>query len=206
MPLNDQVVQVLALLSGETVQREIIQDEQIRRQVAAEDALLGVVATRLAEIFEQPVGTREHDAVAGSDGGSAERLDQKRLADADGSDQNDVLLALQELEREDVLELVTVDVHGRAPIERVQRDTLLKAGLIEMPFKGLLLAALDLVGEQQRQKGGVIELLGARQRESLGQRGYELTQLQAFEQTQQIRIEAHEGSSPVGVTLATTGG
>ena len=74
-----------------------------------------------------------------------------------------------------------------------------------MTLEGLLLAALDLVSQQQGQKGGVVELLGARQRESLGERRHELTQLQAFEQTHQVRIEAHEGSSPVGVTAATTG-
>ena len=50
--------------------------------------------------------------MAGSDGGGAERLDQKGLSDADRSNQNDVLLALEELEGEDVLQLLTIDVHG----------------------------------------------------------------------------------------------
>src|SRR5579859_1489118 len=112
MPLNDQVVQVFTLLSTETMEREIIQDEQVRRQVAAEDALVGVVAACLAKVFEEPIGTGEHDAVAGSDGGGAERLDQEGFADADRTNQDDVLLALQELEGEDVLELLTIDMHG----------------------------------------------------------------------------------------------
>src|ERR1700747_3116246 len=85
MTFDDQVVQVLALLSGETVQGKVIQDEQIRSQVATEDALVGVVAAGLAKVFEQRVGAREDHAMASSDGGSAERLDQKGLPDADGT-------------------------------------------------------------------------------------------------------------------------
>src|ERR1051326_1960109 len=102
MPLNDQVVQVLALLSTEAMEREIIQDEQVRSQVAAEDALVGVVAARLAKIFEEPIGTREHDAVASSDGGRPERLDQEGFADADRANQDDVLFALEELQGEEI--------------------------------------------------------------------------------------------------------
>lgn len=74
-----------------------------------------------------------------------------------------------------------------------------------MTFEGLLFTALDLVGEQQGQECGVIELLGASQRESLRQRWHQLPQLQAFEQTHQVRIEAHDGSSPTGARLVTTG-
>src|SRR5262249_50257559 len=111
MTFDDQVVQILALLSGETVQRKVIQDQQVRSQVAAKDALEGVVAAGLAKVFEQRVGAGEDHAVAGPDGGSAECLDQKGLPYADGSNHNDVLLALEELESEDVLELLTIHVH-----------------------------------------------------------------------------------------------
>ena len=125
------------------------------------------------------------------------------FSDAHGSDQDDVLLLLEELEGKDVLELMAIDVHGRAPIEGVQRDALFETGLHEVPLEGLLLAALDLIGEQQRQECDVLQLLSARQRQTLWQRRHQLTQLQAFEQTHQVRIEAHDGSSPVGVTVAT---
>jgi hypothetical protein len=58
-------------------------------------------------------------------------------------------------------------------------------------FEGLLIAALDLVGQQQRQKRNVIELLGTRQRQPLGQRWHQLTQLEALEQTHEIWIGVH---------------
>lgn len=111
MPFDDQVVHILTLQCREAVQCEVIQDEQIWDEEAAEDAFVRVVGTRLAELFEQRVGAREQHTVAGSDGGGAERLDQKCFSDVDWTNQDDVLLTLEELERKDVLELLTVDVH-----------------------------------------------------------------------------------------------
>ena len=81
MPFDDQVVHILTLQCREAVQCEVIQDEQIWDEEAAEDAFVRVVGTRLAELFEQRVGAREQHTVAGSDGGGAERLDQKCFSD-----------------------------------------------------------------------------------------------------------------------------
>jgi hypothetical protein len=72
-----------------------------------------------------------------------------------------------------------------------------------MTFERLLLATLDLVGQQQRQERGVIESLCSRQCQSVRQRRNELAQLQMLEQSHQIRVEAHDGSSSAGVTVAT---
>ena len=59
-----------------------------------------------------------------------------------------------------------------------------------MPFEGLVITALDLIGEQQRQERGVVQLLRACQRQSLGERGHQLPELQPLEQSNQIRIQA----------------
>ena len=92
-----------------------------------------------------------------------------RFADADRADEDDVLLARQELQGEDLLELAAIELDRRGPIEAVQRDAVLEASLQQVAFEGLVVAALDLVGQQQRQERRVIELLGARQRQPLGQ-------------------------------------
>ena len=68
-----------------------------------------------------------------------------------------------------------------------------------MAFEGLLVAALDLVGQQQGEERGVVEVLGAGQRQPLGQGGHQRTQLEAFEQAHQIGIDAH-GWISTGVT------
>ena len=80
---------------------------------------------------------------------------------------------------------------GADQSKSVQGNALLEAGLQQVAFEGLLVAPLDLVGQQQGQECGVVELLGACQRQPLGQGGHELAQLQALEQTHQIGIDAH---------------
>ena len=67
-----------------------------------------------------------------------------------------------------------------------------------MPFERLLVASLDFVSQQQGDKRHVIQLLGARQRQPLRQRGQERTELEPFEQTHQIGIDAH-GCTSTGV-------
>ena len=54
------------------------------------------------------------------------------------------------------------------------------------------------------QECGVIKSLAASQCESLGQRRHQLTQLQAFEQPHQIRIDVHDGTSAGGVAPSTS--
>src|ERR1700694_3523696 len=47
---DDQLVQVGALLSVQASQSKVIQDQKVRRQVAAEDLLKRVVGARLAQL------------------------------------------------------------------------------------------------------------------------------------------------------------
>ena len=49
----------------------------------------------------------------------------------------------------------------------------------------------------------VVELLGSGQCQSVRERWCELAQLETFEQADQVRIEAHDGSSPTGMTVVT---
>src|SRR5205085_8549275 len=48
--------------------------------------------------------------------------------------------------------------------------------LHQVALQSLVVAALDLVGQQQSEKRHVVQLLSTRQREPLGQRGHQLTQ------------------------------
>ena len=57
-----------------------------------------------------------------------------------------MLVLVQELEGEEVLQLASIELHGGGPVEGLQGDAILEAGLDEVAFEGLLIAALDLVG------------------------------------------------------------
>src|SRR6266852_8021003 len=102
--------------------------------------------------------------MAGADAGRAQTLGEHALADAHGTDEHHMLLARQELQREDLLELATVELDRRGPVEAVQRHAVLEASLDQVAFEGLLVAALDLVSQQQSEKRHVVQLLSTRQR------------------------------------------
>jgi len=73
-----------------------------------------------------------------------------------------MLPARQKLQGEDLLELAPVELDRRGPVESVQRHAVLEASLDQVAFEGLLVAALDLVSQQQSEKRNVVELLGTR--------------------------------------------
>src|SRR5712692_4620923 len=82
-----------------------------------------------------------------------------------------MLLARQKLEGEHVLELMSIQLDRRGPVEAVQRHAVLEASLDVATFEGLVIAALDLVSQQQGQERDVVQLLSAGQRQPLGQCG-----------------------------------
>ncbi len=148
---DDQLIQGGAPLSREAAQAEVIQDQQVWRQVAAEDLLKSMVRARLAQLLEEPI--RAPRAPSGRPApwrpqGPGPRRSSRRPR----ADDQHVFLALEEVEREDVLELATIELNRSRPIELVQGDALLKAGLEQVPLQGLLLAPLDHVGQQHRMR------------------------------------------------------
>ena len=52
VPLDDELIQVVALLGGQPPQAKVIQDDQIRRQIAAEHLLVAAVGSGLAKLGE----------------------------------------------------------------------------------------------------------------------------------------------------------
>ena len=145
MTLDDQFVEVLALLGGETAEAEVIHDQQVRCEEPTERFLKGVVDACLRELFEQHVGAAEEHVEASAHGGGPEALRQHGLADADRSDEEDVLVLAQEVEAKERLHLAAIDLDRCTPIKAVKHDAVFKAGLLQMPFERLVVAPLDLV-------------------------------------------------------------
>ena len=77
-----------------------VEDEQVRGEEGAEGLVRGVVHPGLSHGPEEVVGMYEADGMAGSDGSISEGLSDEALAHADRSDEQDVLVAVQELEGE----------------------------------------------------------------------------------------------------------
>ena len=91
---------------------------------------------------EEVVGMYEADGMAGSDGSISESLSDEALAHADRSDEQDVLVAVQELEGEGGVEESSVECDGCGPVEVFEAAGLLEAG----PLGGGVRAACGLCG------------------------------------------------------------
>src|SRR5438309_10172806 len=177
MALDDQLVQILALLSGQASQAEVIHDQKVRGEEVAERFLEGVVDACLGELLEQHVSAAEQHVEAGAYGGGAEALSQHGFADADRTDEENVFVLAQEVEAEQRLDLTPIELDRRTPIEAVKHHAIFEASLLEVAFERLVVTPLDLVGQEQRQERGVVELLGAGEYESLRQRRCQLAKL-----------------------------
>src|SRR5947199_8036274 len=109
------------------MQTEVVQDQQLRGEVLAERLGQRVVGPSLSEIAQEGIGAGEENVMARPDSSGTEALRQERLPDADRSDQENVLLAGEELQREQGLEPATVELDRVGPVELVEGDAVLEA-------------------------------------------------------------------------------
>ena len=142
MPGDDQLVEVDGLLLGHPVEAEVVEDEQVRGEEGAEGLVRGVVHPGLSHGPEEVVGAFEADGVSGPDGGIAESLGDEALAHAHRSDEQDVLVAVQELEGEGGVEEPAIERDGCGPVEVFETADLIEAG----PLEAELQAACGLCG------------------------------------------------------------
>ena len=136
-----------------------------------------MVDAGLRHLAEVLVGGHEADAVPGADGGVAERLGEEALADADGADEQDVLAAVEELQRAGGVEEAAVEPDLCRPVEVLESAELLEASLAQL--QPPVVAAAHLVGEDDLQEVGVVEPLAPGEGDALGQ-GVEHPRLRAF--------------------------
>jgi hypothetical protein len=193
--LDDEGVEVFRLLLVEPVETEVVHDQQVWREIATESGLEAVVGTGLAEFAEEMVGPPEKDGVAGAGGGGAECLGEEGLADPDRTDEEDMLLLLEEVQGEELVEVTAVELDGRRPVKVLQADAVFEAGLEEPPFELPGIAALDLVGKDEGEEGSVVELLSAGESEAVRQGGDCLAELESLEEGDEVCFETHRVAS-----------
>ena len=89
----------------------------------------------------------ESDGMPGSDSSISEGLSDEALAHADRSDEQDVLVAVQELEGEGGVEESSVECDGCGPVEVFEAAGLLEAGPLEAELEPPVISAVDLIGQ-----------------------------------------------------------
>ena len=138
-------------------------------QVATQGLAGGVVGACLEEVLEQRVGATEEDLLAGPAGDVTEGGGEEGLADADGPHEQDVLVAVQEAQAEEVPDAVAVEGDGGVPVEALESLLLSEAGLVDAQGEALAFPPVDLILEGKFQEVLMRELGLLRVGEPVGQ-------------------------------------
>jgi hypothetical protein len=196
VPLDDNLVEVAGLLRVEAAESKVINDEQIRGEKATDHALGGVIGPGLVDEPEERIAAEEQHPASGPAGAVSEGTGKEGLSDADGSEEEDVLVALEETEAEEIADPVPVEGDGGVPVEVLKGVGLLEAGPVEAGGEALVLSAVDLVleGELQEVEGTEGGLLGIGGPIRKG--GEHSGELQTLEHGFQGRFDFSHGPSP----------
>ena len=105
---------------------------------------------------------------------------QQSVPTPDGPEEDHVLAAIEEAEREELLEAIAVEGHGRVPVEAFQGLLLLEAGALNAKRQVLLVAPVDLVLERELEELELTQFRLPRVRHPVGERREKARELQAL--------------------------
>jgi hypothetical protein len=125
---DDDLVEIAGLLRVEPAESEVIDDEEVGRQQAAEEPLGRVIGTGLMDLLQQIITAKEEDAVPGTTGTVPEGTGEGRLADADRPEEDDVFPPVEKLEREELADTLTVKGDRHIPVKLLEGLLVGKAG------------------------------------------------------------------------------
>lgn len=91
--------------------------------------------------------------------------------------------------------MAAVELDGRRPVEVLEGDALLEARLDKPAFESEVVPALDLVREDKRVEGGIIELLGACEGKPVRQGREDRPELEALEKRGEVGFDGHATTS-----------
>lgn len=196
MPLEDHLVEIAGLLAVEAAQAEIVDDQDVGSQQSAQDFVGGVVGARLVEALQEVIGAQEADLMTGAAGRVAEGTGQKSLPDADGAEEDDVLVAFDEAEREEVADAVAIEGDRRVPVEALDGVLLVEARLGEPDAEIGVIASVDLVLEHEFEQIELGDLLCAGVGDAIRERRDDPGQFQTLEDGLQGLADFHHCGSP----------
>ena len=133
----------------------------------------------------------------------AEGVGEEGLADADGADDRDVGVGLEEAERRELVEQGAIEGHLRGGVPRLELHAGVEAGALDAGGHGQRVPPGRFVAEDDQEEVLIGQLLLAGQAEPLGQGVEHPGELEATEDGAEVgrnRIGRHAGS-PSGVEV-----
>lgn len=155
-----------------------------------------MIGTGLVQALQEMVGAQEAHLVAGAAGRMAEGAGEKRFADADGAEEDHVLVALDEAEGEEVADAITVEGDRSFPIEALEGVLLIEARLGEADAEILVVATVDLILQDEFEQIDLGDLLLASIGDAIRERCDDPRELQALEDALQRLADFHHWLPP----------
>ena len=191
---EEDLIGVAALLGLHGVEGEVVDDEEVDGEELAELGLVTLGEAGVLEGLEQRVRAEGEDGVAAATGDVAQGVGEKALADADGPDEGDVVMRLQEAERDELVEerAIEGDVGRGVPV--LELGARVEAGPLRPQGGGQAVPARHLVGEDEQEELLVGQRLLAHEGEALGERVEDAREPEAPQHGLQIGRDGHRGS------------
>ncbi len=196
MSFQNDFVEVARLLCVETTQPKIIDDQEIRGEQAPPDLLGRVVGTRLVEELEELIGSQEEYGLARAAGRVTDRGGEEGLAHPDRTEEDHILLAVDEAQAEQVLHAIAIKLDVCIPVEGLQGLLLFKTRSSESQREALVIPSIDLVLQEQLEEVEFTELRLLRVGDSVGQRDQQARQPQPLQYRLERLRDLHGLDSP----------
>lgn len=155
---SDELVEVGGLVCAQGHEAEVVDDEEIEVGEGGELSLVAAVSAGGAELGEEAGRGDEEDLVAPSHGAVAEGLGEMGLSDARGADEEDVLVAIDEVAGGEIDDLGLWDVGVEQPVENLQGALALETRSGDALLELLAVSPLDLIAEEAQEKLPVVEV------------------------------------------------
>ena len=135
-----------------TERSPLVEDQEVDGEQLAEFGLVILGEAGVLEGLEQRVRAEGEDGVAAATGDVAQGVGEKGFADADGADEGDVVMRLQEAERDELGEegAIEGDVGGGVPV--LELGARVEARPLRPQGGGQAVPARDLVGEDKQEE------------------------------------------------------
>lgn len=147
--LDDDLVEVAGLLGVEAAEPKIVDDKEVRGEETPEHPLSGVIGPGLVDELEQRIAPEEEHPAPGPAGAVSKGTGKERLSNAYRPKEEDVLVAIEEAEVEEVTDPVPVEGDRGIPVEVLEGVVLLEPGPVETGGEVLVLPAVDFVLESK---------------------------------------------------------
>jgi len=190
---EEDLIGVPALLGLHGVEGEVVEDQQVDGEELTQLGLVTLGETGVLEGLEHPIRAEGEDGVAAAARDVAEGVGQEGLADADGADEGDMVMRLEEAKGDELVEQRAIEGDRGGGVPVLELSTRIEAGPLGAQGGGEAIATRRLVSEDEEQEVLMGQLLLPREEGTEDQpTGDELAARLAF---RLMRLEAMRGAS-----------